>query len=316
MARPFRFGVQISSLPSEHWEERLQWLESAGFSTVLLPDHFSGQWDPLVTLAGAAGVTETLGLGTLVCDVDFRHPVVLAKMAATIQVLSKGRLELGIGAGWMESDYQTSGIPFDPIGVRISRLEEALEILRSLWRNEVTDAAGNYFSIHGMPRAADLGELPAPRLLVGGGGRRMLRLAGRHADIVGINPTLSQGRITPETARDLTADRVREKIEWVEAGADEAGRSLSEIELNHLVFVLALTENPQPIREGIAQAFGMTPDQVTETPLALIGTPAEVRDRIEARREETGISYIVIQGGDEALLSQFADEIVQPLAGR
>ncbi|MCH2185441.1 TIGR03621 family F420-dependent LLM class oxidoreductase [Myxococcota bacterium] len=316
MPRPFRFGVQISSLPHEDWRGALRRLESAGFSTVFLPDHFSGQWDPLTTLAGAAGVTESLKLGSLVCDVDFRHPAVLAKMAATIQVISAGRLELGLGAGWMHDDYDRSGIDFDPIGTRIDRLEEALAILMSLWENETTDYAGSHYVIRGMQRTVDLGDLPRPRLLVGGGGPRILGLAGQYADIVGINPTMKEGRITGDTARDLTSDRVRQKIEWIQAGAERSGRTLEDIELNSLVFVVALTDDPGPIREGLGKAFGMTPRDVAETPLALTGSGQEIRDRLCLRREQTGMSYIVIQGGDDAILSRFSEEVIQPLAGQ
>jgi len=294
----------------------LRRLESEGFSTVFLPDHFSGQWDPLVTLAAAAGVTRSLGLGSLVCDVDFRHPAVLAKMAATIQVLSSGRLELGIGAGWMEDDYESSGINFDPIGTRIDRLDEALTILTSLWENETTDYEGAHYMIRGMQKTVDLGGLPRPRLLVGGGGPRILGLAGQRADIVGINPTMKEGRITGDTARDLTADRLRQKIEWVQAGAEKSGRKLEDIELNSLVFVVALTDDPGPVREGLAKAFGMTSQAVADTPLALTGSAQEIRDRLCLRREQTGISYIVIQGGDDAMLSRFAEEVIQPLVGQ
>jgi len=316
MARPFRFGVQLASLPVPGWAGALSRLERLGYSTVFWPDHFGAQWDPLAALAGAAGVTERLGLGTLVCDNDFRHPVVLAKTAATIQVLSGGRLELGLGAGWKTSDYDESGIPFDPIGVRLARLDEALRIVRSMWTRDTTDFVGEHYTIRGVARAADLGDLPPPRVLVGGGGRKVLVLAGRHADIVGINPTMREGRITPAAARDLTAERVAEKLDWLRAGVESAGRSMDDVELNSLVFVVAITDDPKPVREGLSRAFGMSPDEVAETPLALTGSASEIRDRLEARREATGISYVVIQGGDDALLERFAAEIVAPLAGR
>lgn len=316
MPRPFRFGVQVASLPTSHWEDELSRLEALGYSTIFLPDHFGSQWDPLTALAGAAGVTERLGLGTLVCDVDFRHPVVLAKSAATIQALSRGRLELGVGAGWKLSDYDESGIVFDPIGVRIRRLEEALQILRSMWTRDTTDFSGEHYSIQGVARAAELGDLPPPRLLVGGGGRKVLGLAGRHADIVGINPTMREGRITPNAARDLTAARLAEKLDWVRAGVEASGRTMDDVELNSLVFVVALTDDPKPMREGLAKSFGMSPAEVADSPLALTGSADEICDRLERRREQTGISYVVVQGGDPALLQRFAEEVVGRLAGR
>ena len=315
MPLPFRFGVQISSLPSPDWRAPLARLEALGYSSVFWPDHFGSQWDPLTALAGAAAATDTLRVGSLVCDVDFRHPVVLAKSAATIQLLSQGRLELGVGAGWKTSDYEQSGIPFDPIGTRLERLDEALRILRSMWTQPSTDFSGRHYTVRAVAQAAELGALPPPKLLVGGGGRKMLGLAGEHADIVGINPTMREGRITSGAARDLTAERVREKLDWIAAGVERGGRRMADVELNSLVFVVAITDDPKPVREGLGQAFGMTPEEIADTPLALTGSPTEIRERLEARREETGISYVVIQGGDPAVVESFAEYVVGPLAG-
>jgi probable F420-dependent oxidoreductase len=315
MTRPFRFGVQISGLPAEGWQEQLRRIESLGYSTVFFPDHFGDQWDPLTALSGAAAVTEHLNVGTLVCDVDFRHPVVLAKSAATLHLISSGRFELGLGAGWMRSDYDESGIPFDPVGVRLERLEEALEICRSMWTQERTTYEGRHYRLREIARAARLPAGQQPRILVGGGGRRVLGIAGRYADIIGINPTMREGRITPETARDLTADKLREKLDWIRAGVQASGRTMEDVELNSLVFVVGITDDPKPLREGLARGFNLSVDEIAETPLVLTGPASEIRDRLEQRREEAGISYIVIQGGDDAVLEQFAEQIVTPLSG-
>jgi probable F420-dependent oxidoreductase len=314
MTQPFRFGVQISSLPAEGWQTSLQRLEALGYSTVFFPDHFGSQWDPLTALAGAAGVTDRLALGTLVCDNDFRHPVVLAKSAATIHLLSGGRLELGVGAGWKLTDYDESGIPFDPVGTRIDRLEESLQILLGMWTEEKSSFEGRHYRIDQIDKAAPLAPGERPRLLVGGGGRRVLGIAGRYADIIGINPTMKEGKITAGAAQDLTAERLREKLEWVQAGLDASGRSLNDVELNSLVFITAITDDPKPLREGLAGSLGLSPEEVADTPLALTGPASEICDRLSARREETGISYIVIQGGDDALLEQFAEQVVAPLS--
>ena len=135
MPHPFRFGVQISSLPWKTWPEAARRIEALGYSSIFLPDHFHEQWDPSTALAGIAAVTERLRVGTLVYDVDYRHPVIFAKAAATLQEGSGGQHEFGIGAGWMESDYVEACIPYDRPGVRISRLDEALQIIRSMWEN-------------------------------------------------------------------------------------------------------------------------------------------------------------------------------------
>jgi len=316
MARPFRFGVQIATLPAEGWVERLRRIESLGYSTVFVPDHFGPQWEPVAAIAAAAAVTERLNVGSLVYDVDYRHPVVLAKAAATTQLLSGGRHEFGIGAGWMESDYVEAGIPYDRPGVRIERLEEALQILRGMWTQEKTSLEGRHYTIRDVARAADLPEGAAPKVLVGGGGRRVLSLAGRHADIVGINPSLPEGKVTADTARDLSPDGTRRKIQWVREAASAAGRDPDALELNSLAFVVAIADDVSGLRQGIAGSTGMSPEEVADCPLFLTGSPAELRERLEKRREETGISYSVIQGKDLATLEQFAEAVVGPLAGK
>ena len=315
MPHPFRFGVQIASLPLDSWPESARRIEALGYSSILIPDHFSEQWDPTVTLAGVAAVTSRLKVGTLVYDVDYRHPVVFAKAAATLHQMSGGRHEFGIGAGWMESDYLEAGLPYDPPGVRIARLEEALQVIVSMWENERTSFEGEHYQIREIARAAPASEVGRPPILIGGGGKRILSLAGRWADIVGINPKMVAGRVTPETPADSAPERIREKVAWVRAGAERAGRNPDEIEFNALTFVTAITDDPSPLRAALAKSSGMTVAQVTDCPLFLTGSAAEIRDRLEQRREETGISYIVIQGRDEAVLEQFAKEILEPLAG-
>jgi len=316
MSRPFRFGIQIHDLPTPDWRERIRRVETLGYSTVFLPDHFSDQWEPAAALGGFAGVTEHLNVGTLVYDVDYRHPVILAKSSATLHAISGGRHEFGIGAGWMETDYRAAGMRYDSPGVRIGRLDEALQIIRSMWINEKTSFEGEHYQIANIARAATLPAGEQPRILIGGGGPRILKLAGQYADIVGINPKLPEGKVTRDTPKDSSLDRVRQKIGWVEAGAEAVGRRLSEIELNSLTFVVAITDDPKPLREGLARNTGMTVEQVAECPLFLTGSASELRDRLEKQREDTGISYIVIQGADPAVLESFAESIVEPLAGR
>lgn len=315
MTRPFRFGVQIASLPLGSWPEAARRIESQGYSSIFLPDHFSEQWDPTAALAGIAAVTERLKVGTLVYDVDYRHPVVFAKAAATLQQMSGGRHEFGIGAGWMESDYVEAGMPYDRPGVRISRLEEALQIILSMWENECTSFEGEHYTIREIARAAPASDIARPPILIGGGGKRLLGLAGRYADIVGINPKMVEGKITAETPADSAPERIREKVAWVRAGAEAAGRNPDDIELNALTFVTAISDDPSSLRAALARSSGMTEAQVEDCPLFLTGSANEIRDRLEQRREQTGISYIVVQGRDEALLEQFAREILEPLVG-
>lgn len=316
MTRPFRFGIQLHDLPAQSWRKRVRDLEEFGYSSVFFPDHFSDQWEPTAAIAAIAGATERLCVGTLVYDVDYRHPVILAKASATIHLLSGGRHEFGIGAGWMETDYREAGMRYDPPGVRIERLDEAMQIIRGMWTEERTSFEGKHYRIAEIARAAALPEGDRPKILIGGGGKRLLGLAGRHADIVGINPSLPEGKVTAATPADSSPERVLEKVGWVHAAAEAAGRSPSEIELNSLTFVVAISDDPKPLRESLARNTGMSVEQVVDCPLFLTGSPNELQDRLEKRREATGISYVVIQGGDPNVVEAFAAAVVEPLAGR
>ena len=316
MTHPFRFGVQLHELPAEDWRDRVRRIEALGYSTIFWPDHFGSQWEPVAALAAVAAATETIRVGSLVYDVDYRHPVVLAKVAATIHLLSGGRSEFGIGAGWMESDYREAGIRFDRPGLRIERLEEALRIIRGMWTDAKTSFTGKHYRTEEAQRAANLPEGSVPPILIGGGGPRMLRLAGRHADIVGISAMVDQGKVTPETARNVSPERVREKIAWIREGAEQAGRDPESIELQTLTFVCSVTDDPKPLRQMLSQNTGMSLEEVESCPLFLAGSGPEICDRLERQREEIGVSYVAIQGGDFDLVERFAEEVVAPLKGK
>ena len=315
MPHPFRFGVQLATLPPNDWRERIQRIEAWGYDSVFWPDHFGPQWEPVAALAAAAAVTSRLKVGSLVYGIDYRHPIVLAKAAATIQLLSGGRHEFGLGAGWMESDYREAGMPYDRAGLRIERLEEALRIIRGTWSQDKTSFAGKHYQVTDA-QAAVLPRPAPPRILIGGGGPKVLGVAGRHADIVGVNPKVAEGRVTSAAMQDATAERTLEKVRWVKEAAAAAGRDTNALEWNALVFVAAVTDDPKPIREALAKNSKLTIEQVAESPLYLTGSASEMRDTIAKRREALGISYVVIQGHDEKVLSTFAEQIVQPLAGK
>ena len=315
MAHPFRFGVQLSTLPPADWAERVRRIEAWGYDSVFWPDHFGPQWEPVAALAAAAAVTSRLKVGSLVYGIDYRHPIVLAKAAATIQLLSGGRHEFGLGAGWMESDYREAGMRHDRAGLRIERLEEALRIIRGVWSQDKTSLAGKHYTI----REAQAAVLPRPaappRILIGGGGPKVLAVAGRHADIVGVNPKVAEGRVTAAAMQDATAERTLEKVRWVREAAAAAGRDPDALEWNALVFVVAVSDDPKPLREALAKNGGMSAEQVAACPLYLTGSAREIRDLLEQRRVQFGISYVVIQGSDEKVLATFAEQIVAPLAG-
>lgn len=314
---PFRFGVQVSNLPASNWRERARKIEALGYATLFVPDHFSASlWDPTTMLGGVAAVTEHLKVGTLVYGIDYRHPVIYARQAATLQIISNGRHEFGLGAGWMVEDYQWAGLHYDRPSIRIKRLDEALTIIRSMWSNETTTFSGKHYQVTEVPLKLEFDSATPPPILIGGGGRKLLGVAGRHADIVGINPMLPEGRITAETPLDMTPERMTEKIEWLRCAAEDAGRDFDAIELNALVFTIAVTDDSKPIYELIASSTGLSRDQIVDSPLFLVGSADEITDKLEQRREQTGISYIVVQGDDMAQLELFAEHVVVPLTGR
>jgi probable F420-dependent oxidoreductase len=317
MPLPFRFGVQEAALPAPGWSARVRQIEELGYSILLVPDHFGPQWEPVAMLAAAAAVTERLRIGSLVFSVDYRHPVVLAKAAATLQLLSEGRFEFGLGAGWMVSDYAEAGVACDPIPVRIERLDEALQVIRSLWTQPSTDFEGKHYQLRGAQQAGALPAQGAPRVFVGGGGPRVLRLAGRHADIVGINPVMAEGRITPQSSADLAPQRVREKVGWMREGALAAGRDPDSIELNALVTELHVSDDPGAVRRRLAADHGMSEAEVAGCPMYLTGSLSEIHDGLVQRREDTGINYLIlVDTGEPGLVERFAQQIVEPLTGK
>jgi len=311
MTRPFRFGVQTKVAASRaEWVELARKIEDRGYSTVTMPDHFDDQLAPAVALMAAADATEVLRIGTLVWSNDYRHPVMLAKEAATLDLLSEGRLELGIGAGWMVSDYDQAGMAYDRPGVRIDRMSETLEILRGLFADGPFSFVGKHYRVEDLEGSPKPFQKPNPPLLIGGGGPRMLRLAGREADIVGINPNLALGAITADVAVDATAERFDEKLSWVREGA---GHRFDHIELQLRTFIVSVTDDRLGMAETITGAGGLniTMEQGLASPLALIGTAAQIAEDLRERRERFGFSYIVV-GADE--YEDFAP-VVAELAG-
>jgi probable F420-dependent oxidoreductase len=309
MSRPFRFGVQASNSPTGSWQEFARRVESLGYSTLTMPDHFGDQLAPIPALMAAANATETLRVGALVLDNDYRHPVVLAKELATIDVLSGGRLQIGIGAGWLASDYAQSGIPYDSNRIRVDRFEEALVVLKQAMAGEPFSFDGEHYSINdytGRPRPV---QAPCPPVLIGAGGRRMLSIAARQADIVGINGTLSAGSVGPEAVASMTAQAVDAKVATVHA---EAGDRIAAIEFNVRAFIVRVTPDRIAAMDQIAAFVGVERSFVEESPFALIGTPAQLVDDLLRRRERWGFSDVIV-GADD--VGPFAP-VVAELAGR
>lgn len=316
--RPFRFGVEtLSYAPSrEAWAERARRVEALGYTTLLVDDHIDRDLAPVAALAAAAGATTTLRLGCFVFGNDFRHPVLLAKELASLDVLSDGRLEVGLGTGYAADDYAQTGIPLDRPGVRIERLEEALRVIKGSFAGEPFTFTGRHYAVRdlqGRPRPL---QQPAPPLLIGGGARRTLSLAAREADIVSVNV-----RTTAAGGFDfasLTAAATDQKVAWVR---EAAGVRLDALELNVLVPFVAVTDDPREAAENFLRLFtahfGLAPgtlgvEQVLASPAFLIGPAEHIVEELVARRERYGFSYIVIWDHN---LEAFAP-VVARLAGQ
>lgn len=294
------------------WAESARHVEALGYSTLFLPDHFNDQYGPIAAMTAAAMVTTTLRVGSLVLDNDYRHPVVVAKELATIDVLSGGRLEFGIGAGWKSEDYQQSGIVEDTPKVRVDRMMEAVEVMVALFNGEAVRFAGEHYSIDGLVGTPVPHTPGGPPLIIAGGSKRMLRFAGANAAIVGVNPSIHSGAIDADAARDGLADRMDAKLGWVREGA---GSRFDDIEINAWIPVAAITDDSVGFAELIAPGFGIDVSDAAEaldSPMTLVGTMSEIEDRLESRRDRWGFSYHVF--ADENVLSMAP--VVQALAGR
>ncbi|HEY5109479.1 MAG TPA: TIGR03621 family F420-dependent LLM class oxidoreductase [Acidimicrobiales bacterium] len=306
---PFRFGVQLSNASSgASWRDLARTIEDLGYSTLFIPDHFEDQFGPLVALTVAAEATTDLKVGSLVFGNDYRHPIVLAKEIATLDLMSGGRVEFGLGAGWMTTDYEQSGISNDPPGVRISRMAESLTIMKSLWSTGAATFEGEHYTVSGAVGAPLPHSRPHPKIIIGGGGRRVLGIAAREADIVGVNPSLAAGYVGPEVLATTTAEYYDERIAWVR---EAAGARFDDLELQCLTFLVQIVPDREDAIGRLSSMMGVTQEQVDGSPIALIGTIEQITERLVERRERFGFSYIVVH---EAELEAFAP-VVAALAG-
>lgn len=308
---PFRFGVQMSEATSgAEWADKARRMEGLGYSTLFMPDHFDDTTlAPLPAIAMAAAATETLRVGTLVLGNDYRHPAVVAKEAATIDFLSDGRIELGIGAGWMIADYDELGWEYDRAGLRIERLEEAIAVIKGAWAPGPFSFAGDHYRITDYDATPEPVQKPHPPLLVGGGGKRVLSLAAREADIVGVNPNLKAGAVTADVAKTALAKETADKIGWIR---EAAGNRFDDIELQVRYFVAAVTDDRVGFAEMMAEPVGISAEDALNSGLALVGTEDEIVETCLQRREEYGFTYIVVGEGE---IDSFAP-IVERLAGQ
>jgi probable F420-dependent oxidoreductase len=295
---------------AKQYRETARKAEDLGYSTLYVPDHFVDHpFGPFPAMAMAAEATTKLRVGSLVLGNDYRHPVVLARDAATLDLLSDGRLEFGLGAGWMTVDYEKAGIPLDPPGVRVARLAESLAIVKGLMGEGPFSFTGDHYKItelDGMPKPV---QRPHPPIVIGGGGKKVLSLAAREADIVGINANLRTGKADdPGTAPSMNPANTDEKLAWVR---EAAGKRFDDIEIQAFAGFTMFTEDAKAVAEGMAPYFESTPEEVLDSPVGLVGTREQMIETIQRRRERWQMSYHVV--GQE-VMDEFAP-IVSQLTG-
>jgi probable F420-dependent oxidoreductase len=293
-ARPFRFGLELHGpFEGRSWNDTVREVEALGYSTMFVPDHFDEGFGPIAAMASAAAVTTTLNVGSLVFDCDYRHPAVLAREMATIDAISEGRLELGLGAGWKRWDYDVAGIAMEAPKVRVDRMIEHTKIIKALFAEEPVTFAGEHYRITDLPGTPRPYRPGGPPIIIGGGAKRVLRFAGATADIVGLNASVHSGEVDTAAAHDALADRIDEKYGWLREGA---GDRFDDIEVNAWLSVAEVTDDTAGFSALIGELFTADAKDVLETPLTLIGSIAECADRLRARRERWGYSYTVIPG--------------------
>jgi len=315
-ARPFRFSVGGGAPTSaKALAARARKAEAIGYSAYLLSDHLLNALAPVPALAAIAAATEKLRIGMFVLNNDLRHPAVLAQELATLDVLSEGRLEIGIGAGWNEPEYKWSGIPFKAVPVRVSRLEESIAVLKGLFADRPLTFSGRHYTITEMDGRPKPVQKPHPPILIGGGGKRVLRLAAREAQIVGFAP-----RIGAKVGgfQSCTFEATREKVGWVK---EAAGARFDELELNTYPALQPsatnVTAEPRAAAEALLkrinerESSGLTVDELLDSPHVFIGTVDGLVEKFTLLRDELGISNFMIGSG----LDDFAP-IVKRLAGR
>ncbi len=305
--RPFRFGVTAPTVDSGRaWVERARRVEQLGYSALVVPDHFRNQLASVPALAAAALATTRLRVGSLVFCNDFHHPAMLAREAAAIDLLSGGRLELGLGAGWLRAEYEQAGIRYDAAGTRIERLEEAVAIIKGLLAGERVTFSGRHYTISDLEGSATI-QRPHPPILIGGGGQRTLAIAAREASIIGLVPRARRDGGGLDL-NDLSEAATRQKIEWVRAAA---GDRFDSLELNALIQAVAVSEQRTAAADQLASRFRVARDVVLETPYVLLGTIEEICETVRQRRDRYGISYLTVFERD---MEAFAP-VVARLAG-
>jgi probable F420-dependent oxidoreductase len=311
--KPFRFGVTVGKpLSRLEWAETARRIEGFGYDILNVPDHLTDVIAPIPALISAAEATKYLRVGTYVLNNDFRHPVLVAREAATVDLLTDGRLQLGLGAGSIRSEYEEAGLDFHRGAVRVERLAEAVAVIKGLLQGERLEMAGKYYRVSGHRIARLPVQEPHPPILIGGNGPKLLSLAAREADIVGLSGiTFRGGGVAPPDLSGWRASAVDERIQLIrQAAGDERS---SRLEINALVQRVVVTRDRRNVAEEMtSRAPDLTADEILQSPYVLIGTIDQIVEDLEVRRERWGISNYTVR---EPCTGTFAP-VVAHLAGK
>ncbi len=308
---PFRFAVQATNAAGgREWRDTVRKVEDLGYSTLFLADHYLGPGPaqraahtprqdlaPIAAMAAAAAVTETLRIGCRVFCIDYHVPAVLAKEAATLDLLSDGRLELGIGAGWSGIEYDALGLEFDRPGRRIAKLAEVVALIRAHWQGDELDYSGDFVRVHGYAGRPRPVQQPHPPIMIGGGGQRVLSLAGREADIVSISSVPFVARDADGLDPQAVAQR---RIEFVRTAA---GERYAQLDVESSPYFTEITGDPETVLAGLAKSTGIAADLLRDHPNVLIGSSESVVELLHSRRETLGVNYVTVQ---QAQIESFA----------
>jgi probable F420-dependent oxidoreductase len=315
--KAFRFGVQsYAATSAADWRDQARAAESLGYSSFHLADHVIGPGPALAAtnhpvqnvaaipaMAVAAEATSTIKVGCRVLCTDYHNPVILAKELATLAMFNDGRLEVGLGAGWLQGEYEAMGVRWDPAGVRIDRFEESLRVIRACFGDGEVNVTGQH--VHAVGFEAVPKPPSMPPIMIGGGSKRMLGVAGREADIVSINFDNRSGKIGPAGVGSGTADGTAQKIAWVKDGA---GARFDQIEIEIGAYFTVVTDQRDKTLSAMAPMFGLTPEQLGEHPHALMGSVEAICEQIIERRERYGITYVTV---GRAVMEAFAPVVAR-----
>jgi probable F420-dependent oxidoreductase len=329
--KPFRFATQAFSAGSGgEWREMARKAEALGFTTFHVADHYFGpgpiqaetghpvqELAAVVALSIAAAATERIRVGTRMLCVDYHLAATLAKEMATLDLLSDGRLELGLGAGWVQAEYRAMGIRFDPLDVRLERLGETVQLMKDHFSGDQINLDGKHVRVSGYVGAPRPVQRPRPKIMIGGGGRKVLMLAGREADIVSVNWDNRSGRVDTSSLQTSAQSHMTQKIGWIREGA---GDHWDEIELEIGAYLTFITDHGHRVAERLAPRLGLDPADVPDYPHTLIGSVDTICERLLERRERYGFNYITIPMrtqlvADESSFDDFA-EVIERLHGK